>query len=87
MKIWISSTRGIIFNNGISNKFLLINFEFINRKNYINKRKKINLERDKRIFRFAIITYNFPSSFISMYYTEDKIKYYHQLVKLVKTIT
>ena len=73
MKIWISRKRDVLMT--VDNK----HYYFIHHvENKSHKRKKIKLGWDRL---------SYPPSFIAMYYEERDFRYWHEIDRIVRTVT
>ena len=75
MKIWISRKRDVLMT--VDDK----HYYFIhvgNKREKSHKRKKIKLGWDRL---------SYPPSFIAMYYEERDFRYWHEIDRIVRTVT
>lgn len=82
IRIWIKQNRAVLISFSEEEGYTLITGAMLDWIR-IHKRGRI---RRSTIALMGIYYTKYPSGFVSMYYTEDII-YWHELKKLVKTIT
>ena len=82
MKLWIRRNRDVVFKVTLGGGYALIKgYDLLS----TNKNKRLKIKEVDIISFASSLSYNYPSDFISIYYSED-IRYWHELRKLIKVV-
>lgn len=79
MKLWIRKNRDVVF------KVTLGGYAKVRYQNFLATNKRLKIKEVDVISLASSISYNFPSEFIAIYYSED-IRYWHELRGLIKCV-
>jgi hypothetical protein len=83
MKLWIRKNRDVVFEVPLGGYATIKgNYHYLPA---LNKNKRSKIKEEDVICLASHLSYDFPSDFIAMYYSED-IRYWHELRELIKCV-